>query len=126
MRRRLYSVLIPGILVFWMGTECSIVLGGSEIDRPLDVLLVSAYWGNEATAIEDLLERHGARVTIAGWSDASAKRAEKYDLVIVGGPNRLLHGREAVLDYEGAVLGLGSYGCAYFGKLKLKGGLPET
>jgi hypothetical protein len=93
--------------------------------KPLNVLLVSAYWGNEAAGIKWLLEQHGVRVTVTGWAHASARRAKAFDLVIIGGPGRLMHDG-IVRDYEGAVLGLGSYGSAYFGKLKLKGGLPHT
>lgn len=93
--------------------------------KPLNVLLVSTYWGNEAAGIKWLLEQHGVRVTVAGWAHASVRRARAFDLVIIGGPNGLI--RDGIVrDYEGAVLGLGSYGSAYFGKLQLKGGLPHT
>jgi len=108
------------VLVLALG---SVAWGASA--KPLKVLLVSAYWGNEAAGIKRLLEQHGVRVTVTGWANANARRAKAFDLVMIGGPNGIIRGG-IVRDYKGAVLGLGSYGSAYFGRLKLKGGLPYS
>jgi len=123
-----YGVLVMRIGRVLRGLVVVLALGSvawGTPGKPLNVLLVSAYWGNEAAGIKWLLEQHGVRVTVSGWPNASARRAKAFDLVIIGGPSRLMHDG-IVRDYEGAVLGLGSYGSAYFGKLKLKGGLPHT
>ncbi len=114
-------LVATGVVLLILG---SVVCGSSG--KTLKVLLVSEYSGGEAEGIKALLDEHGAEVTISQWGQSSAELAKGFDLVIVGGTGRRLDAAAAVLDYEGAVLGLGPYGCKYFGLMKLKNGHPYT
>jgi len=100
-------------------------------DAPLRVLIVSAMKGSGyAGGISGLLEEHGVSATVLGWPSATAERAREFDLVIVVGvPRRTMRSTDlsaAVFGYERPVLGYGSYGCDYFGRLRLKNGAPYT
>ena len=75
--------------------------------------------------IRDLLAKHGARVAVAGWKDATVEKAHKHDLIVIAGRGRRI-GNEAVFGYDRPVLGVGSLGHAYFGRLHLKHGYPYS
>jgi hypothetical protein len=90
------------------------------------VLIVSPVKGGLADEFRLLLEKHGQRVAVALWNDASTRLARDFDLVIVTGPGRAVKRSEAVLDFGRPVLGVGPYGCKYFGLLNLKHGHPYT
>lgn len=90
----------------------------------MNVLVVSpAEEAKTAGEIEKLLGQHGMTVTVVTEENAARERERDYDLVIVtGGPRRTTFRQE----FDTAVLGYGSYGCAYFGALRLKNGQPYT
>ncbi len=92
----------------------------------LKVLLVSEFKGDEAREIKKLLEEHNATVTVVRWRDAASGQARDFDLTIIGGTGRNVRRGKSALAFEGAVLGLGPYGCKYFGSLRLKNGHPYT
>lgn len=99
---------------------------GGEGSAPPKVLIVSTEKGGLAAEYAELLRDHDILATIALWEDASAERAREFDLVIVTAPGRSLDAEKVVTDYDRPVLGIGSYGCVYFGALKLKHGHPHT
>jgi len=124
-------------LRFWIvavvtSVVCLIVAADSEgfeginSKTSLKVLFVSEFRSGEAQEIKKLLEMNNAGVTISEWKEATAERAKDFDLVIIGGSTRKVYRDKVVLDYETAVLGLGPYGCKYFGLLRLKNGHPYT
>jgi hypothetical protein len=99
---------------------------GGEKAQALEVLIVSPGQEAETKALQELLEAHGLSVTLLGWEAATRERAASFDLVIVTGPGRRIEPEEVVLDYNRPILGIGPYGCRYFGLLKLKNGHPYT
>ena len=94
--------------------------------KPLKILLVSPYTTETQRGIKTLLDKNGAEVTISQWGQVGTEWARVFDLVIVSGWGRALLQGDSLPDFDGAVMGMGSYGCTYFGKFKLKNGLPYT
>ena len=99
---------------------------GGEKVQALEVLVVTPGKGTETKALQEILDTHGLSVTRLDWEAATRERAESFDLVIVTGSARRIERDRVVLDYNRPVLGMGPYGCSYFGLLKLKNGHPYT
>ena len=93
---------------------------------PPRVLIVSPEPDGLAREFEELLGEHDVPATVATWAQASAERARGFDLVIVTGKGRSIERSGVVLDYDRPVLGIGPYGCKYFGLMQLKNGHPHT
>ena len=131
---------LPGIL---RATVCLAVLlspiyggiwaGEGDDGRPaeetrLSVLIVSDSGGEaRAAGFAELLAEHGVDSDVTGgsYTEGAQKRVAEYDLVILVGKSRprLI---TPVHEFEKPVLGVGPFGCAYFGKLHLKNGQPYT
>lgn len=79
-----------------------------------------------ASSIKHLLESKGIKVEAMPVASLSTSIIEPYDLIIITGSKRRLGRTDHVKEYNKPVLGYGVYGCAYFGKLKLKNGQPYT
>jgi hypothetical protein len=94
--------------------------GTGELNSALVVSPDGGIW------VKTLLENHGVAVTVVGWSAATVGYARDFDLVIVTGSGRTINEGEVVKGYDRPVLGIGPYGCKYFGLLKLKNGWPYT
>ncbi len=90
------------------------------------VLIVSPEAGGIAEDLQEFLDEHDISATIANWSTATAEHAQGFDLVLVCGEGNTAERFKVVLDYDRPVLGVGPYGCAYFGLLDLKPGSPHT
>jgi len=90
----------------------------------LKILIVSpeAARGHGA-GLEKLLSERGAAVKRVSWDDGTVEAARAFDLVVVTGETRRLSG-SVVKGYDRPVLGLGSYGHAWFGSMRLKHGSP--
>jgi len=101
-------------------------LAQGTLGEPLRVLLVSPYPGAGERGVKTLLDKNGAAVSVLPWNRCNGRIAGRFDLVIVGGSQRAMLGRDALRGYQGPVLGMGSFGCAYFGTHKLKHGLPYS
>ena len=99
---------------------------GGEKGQALEVLIVTPAHGTETRALQELLDAHGLTSTLLGWKAATREHAESFDLVIVTGAERRIERDEVVLDYTRPVLGMGPYGCRYFGLHELKNGHPYT
>jgi hypothetical protein len=78
------------------------------------------------SSIKHLLESKGIQVEAIPVSSLNRSITESYDLIIITGSERSLGRADYVKEYNKPVLGYGVYGCAYFGKLKLKNGQPYT
>jgi hypothetical protein len=98
----------------------------AETLPPLRVLIVSGGENSGAGGFKDLLEKHGIATEVVPWKEASADKARAFDLVMIVGQGRRIRSTDLVLDYDRPVLGVGPYGCMYFGRLKLKNGHPYT
>ena len=110
------------VLLLVMGALAHIASG-----KPLKILLVSPYPAGAAErGVKTLLDQHGAKVSITQWNRCHVRIARGFDLVIVGGQRRAMVGQDALRGYQGPVLGMGSFGSAYFGTYKLKHGLPYS
>ena len=79
-----------------------------------------------ASSIKHLLESKGIKVETMPVASLNTSIIEPYDLIIITGSERRLGRADYVKEYNKPVLGYGVYGCAYFGKLKLKNGQPYT
>ncbi len=79
-----------------------------------------------ASSIKHLLESKGIKVEVMSVASLSTSIIEPYDLIIITGSKRRVERAGHVKEYNKPVLGYGAYGCAYFGKLKLKNGWPYT
>ena len=101
-------------------------LAHGAFGKPLKVLLVCPYPGAQERGIKTLLDQNGAEVSVMPWNRCHANIARRFDLVIVGGQRRAMVGQDALRGYQGPVLGMGSFGSAYFGTYKLKHGLPYS
>ena len=100
-------------------------LGGEGAPAPT-VLIVSTEKGGLAAEFAELLGDHDIPATVSLWEQATAERAREFDLVLITAPGRRVDEERVVFDYDRPVLGVGSYGCVYFGLLKLKHGHPHT
>ena len=76
-----------------------------------------------ADGIKELLEEHAMTVTTATENAVTAEQVREANLVILAGGGRYTKFRR---EFDTAVLGYGSFGCAYFGTLHLKNGQPYT
>ncbi len=92
---------------------------------PLKVVIAHSNEGY-ASSIKHLLESKGIKVEAMPVASLSTSVIEPYDLIIITGAKRRLGRADHVKEYNKPVLGYGVYGCAYFGKLKLKNGWPYT
>jgi len=106
----------------------SVGAGGAD-NRPVPaprVLIVSSARDGLAAEFHELLGERGVESQVAVWEEATAERARAFDLVLVTGAGRVIDRDRVVLDYDRPVLGVGQYGCAYFGLLRLKHGDQHT
>ncbi len=90
------------------------------------VLIISPERDGLAAEFHALLSDHDIPAVIAQWREATPERAREFDLVLVTGSGRTVNEEQAVLDLDRPVLGVGQYGCAYFGLLRLKHGAQHT
>ena len=99
-----------------------------QLSFPLPQLKVVIAHFNQgyASSIKYLLESKGIQVEAMPVSSLNRSITELYDLIIITGSERSLECADYVKEYNKPVLGYGVYGCAYFGKLKLKNGQPYT
>ena len=90
----------------------------------LRVLVVSPSQESKlADGIKELLEDHGMAVTTVTENAVTAEQVRQANLVILAGGGRYT---KFSREFDTAVLGYGSFGCAYFGNLHLKNGRPYT
>ena len=92
---------------------------------PLKVVIAHSNEGY-ASSIKHLLESKGLKVEAMPVASLSTSIIEPYDLIIINGLKRRIARADHIKEYNKPVLGYGVYGCAYFGKLKLKNGQPYT
>ncbi|MBC8871716.1 MAG: hypothetical protein H8E44_19995 [Planctomycetes bacterium] len=93
-------------------------------EADLHVLVVSPSQESKvADGIKELLEDHGMAVTTVTENAVAVEQVQQANLVILVGGGRYTKFRR---EFDTAVLGYGSYGCAYFGNLHLKNGRPYT
>lgn len=121
-------IAVALLAVFTRGQAAQAAEG---IEKPaLLVLVVSPETDSSLIkGIADLLKEHNVTVSFSNWKQATHQRASGFDLVIIAGEcgRRARFDRSrVVLDYDVPVLGIGSYGCHYFGLTKLKNGHPYT
>ena len=79
-----------------------------------------------AEEYRELLEDRGIPAIVLPWEEATVERARDFDLVVVAGDRRTVDEDRAVCGYDRPVLGIGPYGCRYFGHQRLKNGHPHT
>ena len=92
---------------------------------PLNVVIAHSNEGY-ASSIKHLLESKGIKVEAMPLASLNPSIIQPYDLIIITGSKRRVESADHVKEYNKPVLGYGAYGCAYFGKLKLKNGWPYT
>ncbi len=117
-------VLALLLLVLLSGTRSA--LGQEGETAALKVLVISGNDPALAGGFKNLLAQHGITSTVHAWTEATRERARAFDLVLVTGKGRRFRERNPILDFGRPVLGVGSYGCVYFGRFKLKNGHPYT
>ncbi len=90
------------------------------------VLIATPEPDGVAEEYRELLEESGIPATVLAWEEATVERARDFDLVVVAGDRRTVDEDRAVCGYDRPVLGIGPYGCRYFGHQRLKNGYPHT
>ena len=123
---RLYDLLSGAAALCLLSAVGARPAGAPDDPAAPRVLIVSPTGGGLAAEFAELLEEHAIPVTVALWEEAGAERAREFDLVLVTGPGRNVDKARIVTDYDVPVLGVGPYGCKYFGTLGLKHGHPYT
>lgn len=73
-----------------------------------------------------LLKEAGFEVEGALPGPEAVERSGRFELVLLAGKSRRPDRGATGLEFPVPVLGLGPYGCGYFGLLKLKNGHPYT
>jgi hypothetical protein len=114
----IFVILLVQLVLVRAGSSAE----GAAPERSLKVLIVCpdrAY----GPGIKQLLEQHKVAVTIMPVNQATPARAREFDLVVVTGRSRYA---PSMPEYDRPVLGVGPYGCSYFGSLHLKNGQPYT
>jgi hypothetical protein len=118
--------IISSVILLLSGLYSSVWSKSTSIP-PLRVLIVSPEKTGPAEEFRQLLEHYSISVDVANWQTASTDYAQEYDLVLVTGTKaRGLRREDVVTGYTVPVLGIGSYGCHYFGLDKFKNGHPYT
>jgi hypothetical protein len=97
-----------------------------ESPTPPRVLIVTPDPEGPGRDFEALLSDHDIPATVVTWEVATVEFARDYDLLMVTGLGRSIEGDGVVTGYDRPVLGIGPYGCTYFGSMKLKNGHPYT
>lgn len=100
------------------------LLAGDE-PTPPSVLIVTPEPDGLAEEFRALLDKYAIPSTVVKWEAATVERARDFDLVMVVGAGRTITG-EVELEFDRPVLGVGPYGCKYFGLMRLKNGHPHT
>jgi len=116
------KLIISLLVVLLLAPSCL----PAQAPPSLRVLIVSAGDDSCADGFKDLLVHHGVVAAVHPWKEATVEKSRKFDLVMIVGKGRRISRAGIVVDYRRPVLGVGPYGCKYFGRLKLKNGHPYT
>lgn len=119
-------LLIALIVSVCLSSNASAAKNNGNIQIPQLKVVIAHSNEGYASSIKQLLESKGIKVETTPIASISNSILEPYDLVIITGSERRLKQADYVREYNKPVLGYGVYGCAYFGKLKLKNGQPYT
>lgn len=92
---------------------------------PPSVLIVTPEPEGLAEEFRALLTRYEIPATVVDWEEGTIERARDFDLVMVVGAGRSISS-DVETGYDRPVLGVGPYGCKYFGLMRLKNGHPHT
>lgn len=118
--------ILPAALLLCVAASLS-AAGEAADAKPLTVLVLApAGAAHKARGVRDLLAAHGVRARIEDPAAGEAKAPEDCRLVLVLGAGRDGPLPDPAWTEGRPVLGLGSAGCLFFGRLRLKNGHPHT